>query len=217
MRLLDYIRTRITSIVKQYNQIDRNARLHGTTYCSGATVLGNVNAAEGCRIFQAHLEGLIDIGRYTSIWGPGIHIIGRVNGISIGNFCSIARYVSCQEDYHNSARTTTYILERNVPGITPTGNTMVSKGKIAIGHDVWVGANAQILSGVTIGHGAVIGAGAVVTGDVPPYAIVVGNPARISRFRFQPDTIDRLLALEWWNWPTEEIVAKSDFLLAEQE
>jgi acetyltransferase-like isoleucine patch superfamily enzyme len=70
--------------------------------------------------------------------------------------------------------------------------------KTVIGSDVWIGDNASVRRGVTIGSGAVIGMGTVVVKDVPPYAIVVGNPARIVRSRFAPDIVDSLLELKWW-------------------
>lgn len=164
-------------------------------------------------VYQAHIEGEVKIGRYTSLWGPGIHVIGRINGIEIGNFCSIGRHVSIQEDNHNIARTTTYFIERNLLGEEPAESAMVSKGKITIGHDVWIGAGAHVLSGVTIGHGAVIAAGAVVTQDVPPYAVVGGNPAKVIKYRFQPETIQMLLDSAWWEWPVEKIRENKDFLL----
>lgn len=71
--------------------------------------------------------------------------------------------------------------------------------RVRIGHDVWIGRSAIVLAGVEIGHGAVVGAGAVVTRDVPPYAIVAGNPARLIRFRFDEPTRQRLLASRWWD------------------
>lgn len=76
---------------------------------------------------------------------------------------------------------------------------------VTIGNDVWIGAQTMIAGGVTIGHGAVIGARSVVTKDVPPYAIVVGSPARIVRLRFPEATIARLLALRWWRFGPELI------------
>ncbi len=82
----------------------------------------------------------------------------------------------------------------------------VAKGGITIGHDVWVGARANILSGVTIGNGAVVACGAVVTKDVPAYAIVGGNPAQVIRFRFTEDQIKSLLEINWWDWPEDRIL-----------
>ena len=74
-----------------------------------------------------------------------------------------------------------------------------------IGNDVWISRGAHIMSGVFIGNGAVIGAHTVVAKNVPPYAIVVGNPARIIKYRFDPETIRKLQAIRWWNWSLEKI------------
>lgn len=77
----------------------------------------------------------------------------------------------------------------------------VSKGDTRVGHDVWIGYDALILPGVTIGDGAVVAAASVVTADVPPYAIVAGNPARVVRSRFSDEDVERLLRVAWWHWP----------------
>jgi carbonic anhydrase/acetyltransferase-like protein (isoleucine patch superfamily) len=82
----------------------------------------------------------------------------------------------------------------------PTGDTIV-------GSDVWTCEECVILSGVTIGDGAIVGAGAVVTKDVPPYAIVGGNPARLIRYRFDERQREALLAIRWWDWPEAEVRA----------
>lgn len=74
-----------------------------------------------------------------------------------------------------------------------------------IGNDTWIGHGAMIKNNLTIGDGAVVGQGSVVTKDVPPYAIVVGNPARILRFRFDDDTIESLLRIRWWDWSYEKL------------
>jgi len=89
----------------------------------------------------------------------------------------------------------------------------VDEGDIVIGNDVWIGREAKILDGVTIGDGAIVGAYSVVTKDVPPYAVVAGNPAIIKKFRFDQKTIDRLRKLKWWEW-SEEVVKErmADFL-----
>jgi virginiamycin A acetyltransferase len=85
------------------------------------------------------------------------------------------------------------------------GKTYPNKGDIVIGNDVWIGYQATILSGVTVGHGAIIGSKSVVASDVPPYSIVAGNPARIIRKRFDEETIEKLLALAWWDWDLDKI------------
>ena len=78
------------------------------------------------------------------------------------------------------------------------------KGNIIIENDVWIGAKSTIMSGVKIGNGAVIGATATVTKDVPPYAIVVGNPGKIVKYRFTEKQIELLLKISWWNWDEEK-------------
>jgi len=78
--------------------------------------------------------------------------------------------------------------------------------RLNIGNDVWIGSNALLLPQTrNIGHGAVIGAGAVVNKDVPPYAVVVGNPGLVVRFRFPPKVIDELIASKWWDKPIEQL------------
>ncbi len=74
------------------------------------------------------------------------------------------------------------------------------KGDIIIENDVWIGAKATVMSGVTIHNGAVVAAGSVVTKDVPPYAIVAGNPAKVVKYRFTEEQIKKLLQISWWNW-----------------
>lgn len=76
-----------------------------------------------------------------------------------------------------------------------------------IGHDVWLGQGVRVLPGARLGHGVIAGAGAVVAGHVPPYTLVAGNPARLVRTRFDAATIARLLAIAWWDWPIDRILA----------
>jgi carbonic anhydrase/acetyltransferase-like protein (isoleucine patch superfamily) len=79
--------------------------------------------------------------------------------------------------------------------------------RVTLGHDVWIGHGAIVLPGVTIGTGVAVGAGAVVTKDLPPYAVAVGNPARILRFRFDEAVRAALLRIAWWDWPAERLAA----------
>ena len=131
----------------------------------------------------------------------------------IGKFCSIA----CGAKFlFNSANHTmrslsTYpfpiFYELWEHGIW-TDKAWNNKGNIVIGNDVWIGYEAVILAGVTIGDGAIIGARAVVTKDVPPYTVVGGVPAKPIRKRFPDDTINALLSMRWWDLPPEKILPR---------
>jgi acetyltransferase-like isoleucine patch superfamily enzyme len=92
------------------------------------------------------------------------------------------------------------------PALGFVASDMISSTQLTIGHDVWIGLNAIVLPRVTqIGNGAVIAAGSVVTTDVPPYAVMAGNPARLIKHRFQPDLIEALERAAWWNRSIEEL------------
>lgn len=87
----------------------------------------------------------------------------------------------------------------------PSGLQAGHRGDTVIGNDVWIGTQAVILPGVRVGDGAIIAAHAVVSRDVPPYAVVAGNPAEIRKMRFDDETVAALLQIAWWNWPPEKI------------
>jgi acetyltransferase-like isoleucine patch superfamily enzyme len=86
------------------------------------------------------------------------------------------------------------------------------KGDVVIGSDVWVGYGATIIGPVTIGDGAIIGAGALVISDIPAYAVAVGVPAKIVKYRFEEQIIKKLLTVQWWNWSLEKIKKEKDLL-----
>jgi len=92
------------------------------------------------------------------------------------------------------------------------GKSYPFKGNTVVGNDVWIGYNATIMGGVTIGDGAIIAANATVVKDVAPYSIVGGNPAKEIRKRFCEEEIKKLLELKWWDWPIEKITANVDTL-----
>ena len=137
--------------------------------------------------------------------------------MTVGAFCSIAEGVKVfLGGEHRTDWVTTFpfnVLWQDASGIP--GHPK-SKGDVVIGNDVWVGTEALILSGVTIGDGAVVGARAVVAKDVPPYAIAAGNPASVVRKRFDEDTIAALLRIRWWDWEDTRLVKALPFLLSEK-
>lgn len=89
------------------------------------------------------------------------------------------------------------------PALTP--ETLSHRGDTVIGNDVWIGREAVIMPGVTVGDGAIIGTRAQVSRDVPPYAVVVGNPGEVVKTRFPPEIVEELLAIRWWDWDAEKI------------
>jgi acetyltransferase-like isoleucine patch superfamily enzyme len=151
-------------------------------------------------------DARVSVGRFT--YGePRLLLWAAHERIEIGSFCSIAEgAVIFGGGEHNTHWATTYPLRiaLNDPLAQLDGHP-ANKGATIIGHDVWLGFRSMVLSGVKIGDGAVVGAGAVVTQDVPPYAIVAGNPARLIKMRFDETTTQALCALQWWHWPLEKI------------
>jgi virginiamycin A acetyltransferase len=126
----------------------------------------------------------------------------------IGKFCSIAAEVRfiMNGGSHPTTWLTTYPFpifghgwESAMPAEWP------NKGDTVVGNDVWMGYSALVMPGVTIGDGAIIATASVVTKNVPPYAIVGGNPASVLRYRFDEETIRRLLSLKWWDWDVAKI------------
>lgn len=133
--------------------------------------------------------------------------------LTIGKFCSIAcgaKFLFNSANHALGSLSTypfpIFFEEWGLP-VEDIPRAWDNKGDIVVGNDVWIGYEAVILAGVTIGDGAVVGARAVVTKDVPPYAIVGGVPAKPIRKRFSDGVIQRLLALKWWDWPVERIAA----------
>lgn len=129
----------------------------------------------------------------------------------IGKFCSIAcgaKFIFNSAN-HTLSSLSTYpfpiFFEEWGLNFKDVATAWDKKGDIIIGNDVWIGYEAVIMAGVTIGDGAIIGTRAVVTKDVPPYTIVGGVPAKPIRKRFDNETLDELLKIRWWDWPEEKI------------
>jgi chloramphenicol O-acetyltransferase type B len=155
----------------------------------------------------------VSVGRYT-YGNPLCMVWTAEERIEIGSFCSIAeRVVIFGGGEHRTDWISTYPFAEvfDIPEKRIVGHP-ASKGTTRIGNDVWLGFQSTILSGVEIGHGAVIGANAVVSRDVPPYSIVVGNPGRVVRYRFDLSVISDLVQIAWWDWPIGKILQHADLL-----
>jgi acetyltransferase-like isoleucine patch superfamily enzyme len=166
--------------------------------------LANLRGIEPPLAYTAEFYPEYQIGRGT--YGrPRIFSYPNDATLRIGAFCSIAADVGIfLGGNHHPEWVTTFPFGAMWPEHYHPQQPS-SRGDVVIGNDVWIGREAVIMSGVTVGDGAVIGAGAVVGRDVPPYTIVVGNPARALRQRFAPEVVERLLAIRWWDWPDERL------------
>ena len=148
---------------------------------------------------------------------PVVHVyrgdLAHGRRVTIGKYCSIAGGVEIfLGGNHRSDWVTTWPV-RELNGLEGAyEEVLVSSGDVSIGNDVWIGRSAAIMSGVTIGDGAVIAARAVVAKDVRPYGIIVGNPGREVRRRFEDSVVDELLGIRWWDWSYEVVVRRADLL-----
>ncbi len=133
-----------------------------------------------------------------------------VYNLNIGRYCSLANNITFMMDMNHDYRRVCQGRITGVPYKRPEFSRR--KGQIAIMNDVWIGENVTILGGVTVGNGAVVAANSVVTKDVPSYAIVAGNPARIVGYRFEEEQITALNTIRWWNWEEKKVVANGTAL-----
>lgn len=177
-----------------------------TIYLKNAVENPNITVGE-YTIYNDFVNDPTEFGRNNVLY----HYPINHDKLIIGKFCSIA----CGAKFlfnsanHTLSSLSTYpfplffeawdLEKRNVT------DAWDDKGDIVVGNDVWIGYEAVILAGVTIGDGAIVGTRAVVTKDVPPYTIVGGIPAKPIRKRFSNETIHALLKMQWWNWPEEKI------------
>ncbi|QNF93481.1 CatB-related O-acetyltransferase [Janibacter sp. YB324] len=159
------------------------------------------------------------IGRYS--WGH-LTVSYRTAGcgLSVGQFCSFAygtRIILGGE--HHAEFVSTYRFPSYPPFKEASAEKVdwatVGGGDVTIGNDVWIGHEALILSGVTLGDGVIVGAGSVVRASAPPYALVVGNPARVAGFRFPAEQIEALQRIKWWDWSEERLIAALPQLMSD--
>lgn len=183
-------------------------RLYGRGSVGRLVATRLVNRLEGGEIHSSTLRDIfrryhgVDVGAYTHggcfvphAFGPNT-VIGRYSSIARSAFAATLDHPTHFKGMHG------FFFNSNL-GFT---DRVREYSRLEIGSDVWLGHNSVISSGVSaIGHGAVIGAGAVVFKDVPPYAVVVGNPGRVVRHRFDAETISQLLEERWWERDVDEL------------
>ena len=159
---------------------------------------------------------MIPRGKHT--YGPEPTIYGHrslLEGSYIGKFCSIADNLQLiAKGKHMINWISTYpfriLWKMDVPL-----NDLPSSDPIIIGNDVWIASNVKIKQGVTVGDGAVLATECFVTKDVPPYAVVGGNPAKIIKYRFSKDQISDLLEIKWWDWDEMKIAKYAPLLMSD--
>jgi acetyltransferase-like isoleucine patch superfamily enzyme len=137
-------------------------------------------------------------------WSDDFHIhLGKYN--SIGRDCNFFLHANHRPDWITTSSQLWGPVTPEIANLHMNMGHPSCKGDIIIENDVWIGAKSTIMSGVKIHNGSVVGANSVVTKDIPPYAIVVGNPAKIVKYRFNERQIDSLLKIKWWDWTEDRI------------
>lgn len=173
---------------KKNNSIEKSCVFGSNVKISNCIFDSHSRAAEYSSIHNTEVGCYSSLGRYS-----------KIVYTKIGKYCAISWDVTINAVSHPH----THLTINAFPYVPRVGNFVTQRNQtyneVIIKNDVWIGANSVIMPGVIIGNGAIIGAGAVVTKDVPDYAIVVGVPAKVIKYRFSDDIIKRLLELQWWN------------------
>ena len=168
------------------------------------SIRSNVKVEDHVVINPVYLLTNVTAGRYTYISDNS-----TISDTTIGRYCSIGPNLLCGWGIHPTNGLSTspmFYSTRKQNGVTLSNDDKIAERKsIKIGNDVLIGANVTILDGVTIGDGAIIGAGSVVSKDIPPYAIAVGSPIVIKRYRMTEKQIAAMERIQWWNWEDEKL------------
>lgn len=156
--------------------------------------------------YNAEIKTAVEIGVGTGINGK-VRILGGAK-VNIGKYCAIGSDVKIISSNHDTSKAN---LQAKFATEFFKQSLDLVKDEINIGHNVWIGDSVIILPNVKIGNGAVIGAGAVVTKNIPDFAIAVGVPARVIRYRFSKTIIKKMQKIEWWNWTEQKIKKNKKF------
>ncbi|SHN24235.1 CatB-related O-acetyltransferase [Mucilaginibacter sp. OK098] len=203
MSLNSYLKRILVKLVKKSTPATGNPQPELNYSFHFSTMGLNCAIGKDCYVYNTH------IGDYTYL-SSNVSVVNT----DIGKFCSIAQGACICLGMHPSSKFVSthpsfFSLSKQNGMTFSDKNYFEEMGKTKIGNDVWIGVNAIILDNVTIGNGVIIGAGAVVTNDIPPYAVAVGVPAKIIRYRFEKDEIEFLEDFKWWN--KDETWLKTNF------
>jgi len=197
------------------NKIPNSAKIYKHVIVDASKIYDQVEIGDFSVVRCSILENNVRIDRYNQILNSSLGAFSytgknaTVLHAKIGKFCSISWNSTLGGADHDYRRVCQHAIlydprmHENMSNFVPLYDRY--KEKLILGHDVWVGCGAFVKRGVKIGNGAVVGANSVVTKDVPSYAIVAGNPARILKYRFGIDKQQYLEDLRWWDWPKEKI------------
>lgn len=155
------------------------------------------------------------LGNMSYMTGTDFHYnLPQKTHVLIGNYCQIAHDTVIEiGQNHIFSGVSPYPFDQVLEEENIFAHRApVNKQQLVIGHDVWIGSGVRIIKAVKIGNGAIVGSGSVVTKDVPPYAIVGGNPAKIIRYRFAPEIIEALDKIKWCYWPLETVKANRQYM-----
>lgn len=191
------------------SEVDVSAQIYKDARVKNSQVGKRCSVGDHTKMDFSKIDEYVRIDRFNHIYYTNI---GRrsytgqntvIMHTNIGAFCSIAWGVTIGPANHSYDRISTHsFLYNNVDGIRPENEEAAYdrfSEKCELGNDVWIGAGAIILRNVVIGDGAIVASGAVVTKDIPPYAIVAGVPAKVIKYRFSDEIIQKLIEMQWWN------------------
>lgn len=205
--------------MEQEFKISESCRVFKDVYIRD-TVAGNAILSDRAVLISSKIADKVQIGRGCSIihsslgYGSFVAANSTIKFSRIGKYDNLSWDISIGGSNHNYKAACMYTDSwwKRTFGVGNGLEPVPEDDYTVVGNDVWIGAKANILRGVKIGDGAVIGANSLVLHDVPPYAIVVGSPARVIHYRFDERTISRLLAIKWWDWEPETIKESADYL-----